>query len=92
MRICMAAGWPAEQDGIVISHRVLICQPLVILVCFVDDESAVQAPSHPKKTTMMVDMLMAMMTVMVMMKLTSAALALHLQVRERVQDRHKVLC
>ena len=73
-----------------ISHRVMFCPPSVRLVCFVDDESAVEAPSHPKKTTMMIDMLMVMTTVM-MMKLTSAALALPLHVRERVQYRQKVL-
>ena len=40
---------------------------------------------------MMIDMLMVMIPVMMLMELTSAALAFRLQVRERVQDRHKVL-
>jgi len=43
-----------------------------------------------KRMRMMMTMLM-MMTAMMMMKLTFAALARRLQVRERATDRHKVL-
>ena len=43
-----------------------------------------------KRMRMMMMTMLMMMTAM-MMKLTFAALALHLQVRERVKDRHKVI-